>query len=127
MNNPTTVNQAASAVNLALKQLIEGAGSQVVETTLIAQYPWLGLPVVKQIFEFALEKVSGLIYQQAANAATKVVIDFQVSGEKSNVYKTFQNLQTALLSKDEKAIAQASKDLDDAYARLIHSDGSASP
>lgn len=127
MSGPSTTNQLASVVNQVLKSLIEGAGESAVETTLIAQYPWLGLPFVKQVFEFVLGKVSGLIYQNAAEAATKIIIDVQVNVETGAANAAFQNLQLAVASGDTIAIAKASNALDSAYAALIHFDGSAPP
>ncbi len=126
-NDPATLNEAASAVNQVLKTIIEGAGTTALEDALITESPWLGLPVIKQVFEFILDKVSNMIYQDAADAATKLIIDVQVNLEKSQVLGAFQNLQMAIASGDKNAIDQMSKDLDQVYARLIHSDGSASP
>lgn len=127
MSDPTTQNQVASTVNSVLKTIIEGAGTTALENALIVEFPWLGLPVIKQIFEFILNKVSAIIYQDAAEAATKLIIDLQVNGEESSVGNAFKNLQMALASGDQNAINQTSKELDQAYASLIHSDGSSSP
>jgi hypothetical protein len=127
VTGPSTTNQLASIVNSVLKNLIEGAGGGALETVLIAQYPWLGLPFVKQLFEFILEKATGLIYQNAAEAATKVIIDAQVNVEEGAANAAFQNLQLAVASGDPEAIAQASADLDSNYRKLINFDGSASP
>ncbi len=127
MSDPTLDNKAAGIVNQILKELIEGAGETVVEALLIAQFPWLGLPFIKQIFEFILDKASALIYTNAAIAATKIIIDIQVNQEESAVAIAFQNLQMALASGDENAIKFASADLSKSYAAIIHFDGSASP
>lgn len=125
MADPATSNKAASVVNDILKTIIEGAGKPGIEAALIADFPWLGLPIVKQIFEFVLSKVADLVYKDAANLATKIIIDAQVNLEKSTVIGAFQNLQMAIASGDESAIKMASNDLDKAYGSLIHSDGSA--
>lgn len=127
MSAPATVNQTASVVNEVLKQLIEGAGQDVVEAYVIVQVPWLGWPIFRWILELILSEASALIYTQAANAATKIVIDVQVNLEKSTVISSFQNLQMAIASGDQGAIKIASQDIDNSYAALIHSDGSASP
>lgn len=123
--SPATTNQTASVINAVLKNIIEGAGLDVIEATLIAEVPWLGWPVIKQIMELILNKAADLLYTQAANAATKIVIDVQVNVEQSKVLNAFQNLQMAIASGDQNAISKASSDLDDAYGSLIHSDGSA--
>lgn len=122
---PTTTDQVASAVNDVLKSIIEGAGVTAVEVSVIADVPWLGLPVIKQIFEYFLNLVASYFYVDAANAATKLVIDVQVNLEESKVLNSFQELQQAVASGDQNAIAKASGDLDSAYGSIIHSDGSA--
>lgn len=125
MADPTTTNATASAVNDILKTIIEGAGQGAIEAAAIADFPWLGLPIIKQLFELVLSKITGLIYQDAANAATKIVIDVQVNVEKSQVLNAFQTLQMAIASGDKNAIQQASTDLDNCYGSLIHFGGSA--
>lgn len=127
MSDPTTTNQTASVVNGILSNLINGAGITAAESAAIAEFPWLGLPIIKQIFELVLNKVASIIYDQAAYAATKVVIDVQVGLEESATGPAFQNLQMAIASGDQAAIAKASKDLDTAYSNLIHFDGWSSP
>lgn len=125
MADPTTDNQVAGVINDILKNVIEGAGVPVIEATMIADMPWLALPVVRQIFEYLLSKVAGYFYIEAAHAATKIVIDVQVNMEESAVINTFQTLQMAIASGDQDAIKKASDDLDGVYASLGHSDGSA--
>lgn len=126
MADPTTVNQAATIVN----QVIYGAirvEDDALEAATIAEVPWLGLPIVKQIFEFVLHNLSDRIYREAAMAATKLVVDYQVNREESSVVNDFDNLQMAIASGDEVAIHKASTNLDNSYGSLIHSDGSATP
>lgn len=125
MSDPTTTNKTASVVNQILKGIIEGTGVPMIEAAVIADQPWLGLPFIKQIFEFILNQVASKFYVAAANAATMIVIDCQVNLEKSAVYNAFQSLQMAVASGDQAAITKASNDLDSAYGALIHSDGSA--
>jgi len=127
MADPTTTNQVASVINQILKALIEDTGEGVAETALIAQYPWLGLPFIKQIFEFILSKVSAFFYQAAANLATTIVVDVQTNLEASNANQAFQNLTMAVASGDQAAIQKASDDLSMAYGSLIHYDGAAPP
>ncbi len=113
-----------------MNQVIYGGirvADDALETALIADQPWLGLPIIKQIFEFILHNLSDKIYRQAAMAATKLIVDYQVNREEASVVNTFDNLQMAIASGDQDAINKASKDLDDAYGSLIHSDGAAPP
>lgn len=127
MSDPATINQLATTINGVLKDLITGGGASVVEASLITQYPFLGLPIIRQLFEWVVGLVAGDIYEQAAMAATKIVIDVQVDLEVSKTSDAFKSLQMAIASGDPGAIQKASSDLNDAYSSLIHSDGSASP
>lgn len=124
---PATTNQVASIVNQILAGLIEGTGTTAVETAVIAANPWLGLPFIKQLFDFIVEHVAAAIYKEVALAATKIIIDVQIDVETGTVNNAFQTLQMAVASGDNTAIAKASSDLSDAYGKLIHYDGSASP
>ncbi len=126
MSDPTTTNKLASTVNEILKGLIEGAGESAIETAAIASQPWLGLPIIKQLFSYAVGWIAKYFYQQAAITATKIIIDVQIKMETSQTYGAFQNLQMAIASGDQVAITKASEDLDKAYGSLIHYDGSAS-
>lgn len=125
VNSVSTTNEAASIVNRILNGLIRSAGGDAAKAALIAEFPWMGLPFVKQLMGLIVDRISQMIYVEAAHAATKLVIDIQVSGEVSGVNAAFDNLRMAEASGDPVGIAKASADLSDAYARLIHSDGSA--
>lgn len=125
MADPTTNNKAAGVINDILKNIVEGTSVDAIEAAVIIEVPWLGLPFIKQLFEFILSKVASYFYISAANAATKIVIDVQVNLEKSSVISSFQNLQMAVASGDKDAIDKASDDLDKVYGNLIHYDGSA--
>lgn len=127
MGDPTDKNQLASVINGVLSNIINTAGVDAAETAAIAAYPWLGWPIVRQIFDGILKVVAGEIYKQAAYAATKIVIDVQVELEESKTSDAFKNLQMALASGDKNAIAKASSNLDVAYGNLIHMDGWAAP
>lgn len=127
MSEPTTKNKTASIVNQVLKGLIEGAGADALKAALIADNPWLGLPIVKQLFGFIVDKLAEAIYKQAAFVATKIIIDVQINIEEGAVNAAFDNLTMAVASGDPVAIDKASANLSKTYGDLIHYDGSASP
>lgn len=127
MGEPTTENKTAGIVNKILNGLIEGAGVDALKVALTAEFPWLGLPFVKQLFSFILDKVAAAIYKQAAFIATKIVIDMQVKQEVGGVNNAFDNLTMAVASGDQIAIDKASANLSTMYGNLIHYDGSSSP
>src|SRR4029078_6324529 len=127
VDEPTTENKVAAIVNEILKAAIEGAGVKTIRGTLVASNPLLESPLLKQIFDYSLNYLGKYFYQQAAFAATKLIIDIQVDREGSDVVSAFQNLQMAVAGNDAEAIKKASDGLTKAYASLIHYDGSASP
>lgn len=126
MSEPTPINQTATVINSAIKAAIDG-GSRAVEAAIITDVPWLGLPVVKQLLEYALGFFENYLYTNAANAATSIVIDLQTSQEKSATKAAFQGVIDAVQTGDQGVIQKASDALDNAFAKLIHSDGSATP
>lgn len=126
MSDPTTVNKLATVVNDAIKVAMDG-GEVAAEAAMVADLPWLGLPVIRTILSWFLGIVEGYFYSNAAKTATKIVIDLQVSSEVSKTNSYFQKAQDAVKSGDKNAIDVASKNLDAAFAALIHYDGSASP
>lgn len=127
MSDPTTVNKTASIVNQILSGLIKGAGADAVKAALIVEQPWLGLPFIKQLFGYIVDKVAAVIYRQVALAATQIIIDVQINSEVGGVNAAFDNLRMAVASGDQAVIDKASNDLSNAYGNLIHYDGSASP
>ncbi len=126
MSDPTTDNKTADLLSQILKEL-ETGGVDAAEIALIAAYPWLGWPIIKQLLEFILTQAADLIYRQAAIATTKLVIDIQVKMEESSVITSFQNLQMAIAGGDPNVIKTASADLSAAYGAIIHSDGWSTP
>ena len=111
-------------VNDALKAAMT-SGEVAAEAVLIADQPWLGLPIVKQLLEWLLDQMTGVLYGQAADAATKIIIDLQVGEETSAVNSAFSAAQAAIASGDANAITTAQANLSSAFGGLINSDGSA--
>lgn len=124
MSDPTTTNTLATVVNSALEAALTG-GESAAEAALILDQPWLGLPIVKQLLEWLLDKIEAPIYANAAAVATKLIIDLQVNSETSAANTAFQNAQSAIATGDPGEISKAQTDLDNAFASLGHYDGSA--
>lgn len=126
MSAPTTTNVLATAVNDAIKAALTG-GSAAAEAALIADAPWLGLPIVKQLLEWFIGLIEQPLYENAAIVMTKIIIALQVAEETSAVNQAFKNAQQAIEAGDPNDIASASTALDNAFAALGNYDGSASP
>lgn len=124
---PTTTNQTATVVNQIIHDAIFDVAVQAAETAATAEFPFLGAPVVKQIFDAVVNYVAGKIYSALAQTATFTVIDVQVSQEDSAVNKAVASLNATVNSNDQAAIQKANEDFKNAIASLIHYDGSAHP
>lgn len=100
------------------------SGEVAVQAAIVADVPFLGLPVISQIFGWLLGLVEGYFYTEAANAVTKLIIDLQTDSEVTATQTAYTAAQAAIASGDANAIQAASTNLDSAFASLIHSDGS---
>jgi hypothetical protein len=131
MSDPTTVNKAAEIVSKLLEEIFSKGEDAVIALILADTAQVVAIPVVgflwTQVVRAVVPYLGTYFYKQTAIGATKVIIDVQVDGEVSDVKNRFENLQMAVASGDQSAINLASKQLDEAYGSLIHSDGSYSP
>lgn len=121
---PVTVNPVATIVNQAISAAMSG-GELAVQAAITAEVPFLGLPIISTIFGWFLGRVESYFYVDAANAATKLIIDIQVNAEESAATKAFNDVQTAIAGGDQNAINTASAALDSAYGDIIGYDGAA--
>lgn len=121
---PTTVNGVATGIDSVIKA---GGGIlvSVVETAIIADVPWLGLPVIKQIWEALFSWICGYFIRAAEDGATFAVIDIQTGSEVSGVSSALAALVAAEKTGDASAIKKAIQDYANAQSSLVHSDGSA--
>lgn len=126
MGAPQTTNPVASVVNsveaVAFKALEAGAVALIV-----ADVPFLGLPVVKQLLDAVVSYVGGKFSVLFQTASTFAIIDVQTSIEESGVSKTLAAVIAAEKSGDPDAIAKAIAAYQAAQSNLAHSDGSATP
>lgn len=123
---PTTVNEPSRRVNQVIKGLLD-IGFAGVETVLLGYAPWLGLPVVKQIFEWCAGKLEDQIYFALAEEGTYLVLKFQTKIEKTAYLASIEELKQAQDTGNADALAAARKKWADAASSFIHSDGAATP
>lgn len=124
MSDPTTINTTATAIDTG----IADAGSAVVnavEGMILADVPFLALPVVKTLWEAFFNWIAGYFIKAAETGATFAVIDVQTGSESGALSKALQTLIQAEKTGDANAIQAAIKNYADAQSALIHSDGSA--
>lgn len=124
---PSTTNQAATLVNQAVQTVIQRVGEPALEAACITAQPWLGWLGVNWVFGWVCDWFAGKFYTVSAKQLTSVVIDLQINGEKSAANQAVQGMQQAAQSGDPSAMAQSTQAFEDAFGRLAHYDGSASP
>ena len=121
---PTATNTTATDINTIVK-VAGGTIVSVAETMIIADVPFLGFPVVKQLWEIVFEWIASYFIKAAENGATFTVIDLQVSSEESGISNALAALVAAEKSGDPNAIKTAIQNYANAQSSLVHSDGSA--
>lgn len=122
---PSTTNSAATLANGAIKAIICEVAVDAAVAALTVEFPWLALPIVRQILRLVLGSLSGRLYIELAGVATFAIIDSQVSGELKDVQDAALALHTAYARGNDEAIAQITKDFKVKFGRLVHLDGSA--
>lgn len=122
---PTPTNSTAQTVNSIIQGCIFDVALNALKTYAIAQVPFLGWPLIKQLFGWMLNKIGEFIYNYLATVATFTIIDSQVNAElKAHREAAIAVVTAALEAKDENAIKKAKDDFKAALGSLIHWDGS---
>lgn len=134
MSDPTTVNPSATAVNKIINDAIqaaEKAADTAAETALDTAAPFFAVPVIKQITDGIIEEIVSQVGNRISigvqEVGTFLVIDTQVSSEKSGISKELANIMIAEKSGDPNAIKAAIQAYAVAQSALTHDDGSAPP
>lgn len=126
-DSPQTENKAATVADQFLHKLIFDVAARAAEAEIIAIAPIMGAPIIKQLDEEAIKFVCGKIYESLAKGVTFTIIDAQTNKEAADANVAKDALKAALQGSDQNAIDQASKDFDQAFEKLVHSDGLAHP
>lgn len=122
---PTPVNEPAVIVNGIIQFAIYDVAVNALQVAAIAELPWLGWPVIKQLFGLLLNTIAGYIYKYLAQAATFEIIDLQTEAEQSAYAAAVGKLQTAISTGDQDATTQGIDEFKKSLGSLIHFDGSA--
>ena len=87
----------------------------------------LAIPIVAWFVDQGVQYLGQILSIASQKFVDTVVIEIQTNAEKSSVITAATALQFALGSGNQAAITQASNNLSQAYASLIHFDGIATP
>lgn len=123
---PTVENKAAETTAAVIKGIVEVVISSA-KAAAIAEAPFLKFPVISQIFDYLIGKMSSYLYIALANFGTFTVIDIQIGNELSNFHKAKDNLKEAIENGNKDSVADAKAVFNRSLASLIHWDGSFTP
>lgn len=113
-----TVNTTAQDAVTTIENLGE-KGEQMAEAAIIAQAPFMGTPVLKQLWESAFDYLVKLILRPIASLGGRVVIDVQEYIALKSSAAAQAALDSAKKNGDSNAIQKASDDVDKAVAGVI--------
>ena len=122
-DGPTTTNNTANTVNNVIS-VASDVVVATVEALIITEVPFLGMPVIKQIFDGVFHFIAGYFVRAAQMGATFAVIDIQTAVEENALTKALAEIQAAEKSGDKDALQKALQDYQKAQSALINSDGS---
>lgn len=127
MSGPQAVNPIAETGNSLIQSAIVNLAAKMAIAELDTAFPELNLPILKTLSDDAVYALAKMISKKLQLFATFTIIDIQIGSETNDYEKAEQELRTACQSGDPKRIITASGAYDQALARLVHYDGSASP
>lgn len=121
---PQTTNPTVQVIDSIIHSAIMDAALQATEKALEAQFPFLELPILHQVFDFAMKELFSQIDGIAEKVAAFSVIDAQTSAEAKAYQASVAELQAAIQKGDQNAIDQAQAAFEQAFGSAIHNDGS---
>ena len=122
------VTTAASTTDTILQTLFNVA-LPLAKAAEVAALPFLGWPVISQLFDALQNWIANDIRIALSLQATYLIIDFETTEEKDAFQAAVVQLRAAVAKgnlNDPDLIAKA-KALDQSFEKLVHSDGSFSP
>lgn len=109
-NLPAPSNPAVSKLNQVLDALVSGLGAQAAYLLLVAQVPWLGLPVISSLTRMLLGWLADSLDSSLKRYADIIVIRFQNDARKAEYDQAMQAIQAGAPSEAEVAAAKAAID-----------------
>ncbi len=125
-DTPTMINRPATLANEAIGFMVNVMFDGAKGAAIVAA-PWLGWPIVSQVFSYVLGLANNYVYMFLAMKGTFLIIAFQTAEERDAAIASRDKLASAIVGGDVNAIIEASKKFDADFDRLIHWNGSARP
>jgi len=122
----STDNQLANTADSVISAGAE-IGGQTLEKAAEAAEPVLSVPVIKQLFEAAVNWLLGLASRTGQILVTFGITRTQGNAENSSLLSAENEVQAAIQSGDPNAISKAEQDFQRAQSEAVNTDGSAQP
>lgn len=122
-NEPVEINPIASFLTKFVSMAITQAGAPALEAFAETELPFLAAPVVKQIFEYAINQFAQKLSVSTQNGIITLVVDVQTDSELHGILTAALALNAANASGDTNAISKATQDAISAWGDVIHWDG----
>lgn len=120
---PVPVNPTVQATDQVIQFLLYTIGVNSAVASIITGNPWLGLPVVKQIFTFFVSKIADVIYKQLDLFVDFSIVDFQTAEQASHYLTAVNQLQAAIQSGSQNDIQAAKVNFNNAADAVIRFNG----
>jgi hypothetical protein len=115
---PTT-NSTADLAKKTVESAVNAAENAVIAAAQSSQ-PWIGLPIVKQLWRALLDWIFGQVGSFFGTCAGFVVIDAQQYFALKNAAQALSDLKAAQTKGDPSDISKASDSVDKAVAPILH-------
>lgn len=115
-------NPIVQDVEKVIQALLYDLGVKMVMTYLIAQVPFLGYPLIRQIVTWVVTYVAGILYKYLDQFVVFSIIDFQTQSQAQDYLASVNKLQSAITSGDANAIEKAKSDFKTKLNTLVKFD-----
>ncbi len=99
---PAPKNDLVTAINSVIDILIKGLGADAAYAAVVAQVPWLGLPVISYFVKLVINHLAGAIDTNLKINIDIIVIRYQNQSLKEQYDKALESLKTKLEVSDEE-------------------------
>jgi len=120
---PAPVNKTVETADAIIQFALYQVAVKALTTYARAQFSFLNLPVVSQLFNLLVNSITDQLYKFLAQTATFTIIDLQVSAEKAAYAKTEAALRAVHLTGSQEAINAATINFKSALAGLVRFNG----
>lgn len=98
------MSEATRITDKIVKVLVYDVAVELACKAAIAKLPFLGLPVVRQVFEFLVGQIGDIVYEQLSKFAILTVIRFEVEADRVKYERAVRDLDAAIQSGERNEI-----------------------